>query len=100
MNACVPLFFIDSQPPILKLCPANIFVFAGKSTLSDPVFWTTPISEDNSGTSFINQTTGPTNGSRFPVGITEVRYVAVDLEGNVSPECVFFVNVEGNKKMP
>nr|XP_022328842.1 sushi, von Willebrand factor type A, EGF and pentraxin domain-containing protein 1-like isoform X2 [Crassostrea virginica] len=85
---------IDSQPPILKLCPANIFVFARKSTLSDPIFWTTPISEDNSGTSFINQTTGPTNGSRFPVGITEVRYVAVDLEGNVSPECVFFVNVE------
>ncbi|XP_052700846.1 sushi, von Willebrand factor type A, EGF and pentraxin domain-containing protein 1-like isoform X1 [Crassostrea angulata] len=84
----------DSQPPLLKRCPENIYTYANKTGPSDPVTWASPLSEDNSGISFVNQTVGPINGSSFPVGQTEIRYIASDLDGNVSPECVFFVIVE------
>uniref|UniRef100_A0A8W8HY53 Sushi, von Willebrand factor type A, EGF and pentraxin domain-containing protein 1 n=1 Tax=Magallana gigas TaxID=29159 RepID=A0A8W8HY53_MAGGI len=87
----------DSQPPLLKRCPENIYTYASKTGPSDPVTWASPLSEDNSGISFVNQTVGPINGSSFPVGQTEIRYIASDLDGNVSPECVFFVIVEGNE---
>lgn len=89
--------FTDSQPPLLKRCPNNIYTYASKTGPSDPVIWASPLSEDNSGISFVNQTLGPVNGSSFPVGQTEIRYNALDLDGNVSPECVFFVIVEGNE---
>ncbi|XP_061173453.1 sushi, von Willebrand factor type A, EGF and pentraxin domain-containing protein 1-like [Saccostrea echinata] len=86
----------DVQPPSLKNCPANIVTYSNKNSQSDPVVWATPFAEDNSGTSFVNQTKGPPSGTLFPVGITEVRYVAFDLDGNASPECTFFVTVEEN----
>lgn len=88
-------FFIDVQPPSLKHCPVNIVTYANRNNQSNPVTWTTPSGEDNSGTFYVNQTSGPSSGSKFPVGNTEIRYVAFDLDGNASPECVFFVTVEG-----
>ncbi|XP_048737006.2 sushi, von Willebrand factor type A, EGF and pentraxin domain-containing protein 1-like isoform X2 [Ostrea edulis] len=84
----------DVQPPSLKHCPVNIVTYANRNNQSNPVTWTTPSGEDNSGTFYVNQTSGPSSGSKFPVGNTEIRYVAFDLDGNASPECVFFVTVE------
>jgi hypothetical protein len=83
------------QPPSLKNCPTNIFAYANKNNQSEAVTWTTPSGEDNSGIFYVNQTSGPPSGSTFPVGNTEIRYVATDLDGNTSPECVFFITVEG-----
>lgn len=44
----------------------------------------------------VSQIKGPSSGSSFRVGITEIQYQATDLNGNKSPDCVFFVVVEGN----
>lgn len=44
----------------------------------------------------LKQTRGRTNGTAFDVGFEEIRYHAVDAAGNKSPECIFFVVVEGS----
>lgn len=59
------------------------------------VTWQTPIATDNSGTVTVSQTKGTAPGSNFQLGLTEIRYKAIDANGNKSPECIFFVNVEG-----
>lgn len=58
--------------------------------------WSVPLASDNSKNVTIRQTKGPKNGSSFRVGITEIRYQAVDSNENKSPDCTFFVVVEGN----
>lgn len=58
--------------------------------------WAEPLASDNSKNVTVRQTKGPKNGSSFSVGVTEIRYQAVDLNENKSPDCTFFVVVEGN----
>lgn len=57
--------------------------------------WTEPSVSDNSTNVTVRQIKGPTSGSSFRVGITEIRYTATELNGTESPDCVFFVVVEG-----
>lgn len=59
------------------------------------VAWQTPTATDNSGTVTVSQTKGAAPGSSFQLGLTEIRYKAIDANGNQSPECIFFVSVEG-----
>jgi len=47
-------------------------------------------------TTVVNQTAGPSSGSAFPVGDTEVTFTATDPSGN-SSDCSFTVRVEDNE---
>lgn len=57
--------------------------------------WTEPRVSDSSSNVTVRQTRGHNSGSSFRVGITEIRYTATELNGNKSPDCIFFVVVEG-----
>ncbi len=78
------------SPPIFSNCPANIMVFE-----SQAVFWDEPIATStDSCSSFIivEQVEGPSNGTIFPVGTTNVEFLASNEAGQQS-SCQFTVHV-------
>ncbi|XP_060063505.1 uncharacterized protein LOC132543964 [Ylistrum balloti] len=85
----------DAEPPEIKDCPTSINTYAERGQSFAIVTWNTPTGIDNSGGNVtIQQTVGEVAGSRFDVGFHEIRYLATDLTGNKSPDCIFFVIVE------
>ncbi|XP_056020419.1 serine-rich adhesin for platelets-like isoform X3 [Ostrea edulis] len=84
----------DSESPEMSNCPSTIFAYTDRNSQFTVVNWLEPTATDNSGSVDVSRTKGPAPGSTFPLGLTEIKYQAKDDEGNVSPECVFFVNVE------
>lgn len=87
----------DSEPPEILNCPNTINTFTDKISKTAVVTWSKPTALDNSGSANISQTRGLGPGSTFRQGLTEIRYRASDANGNTSPECIFFINVEGNQ---
>lgn len=84
----------DSEPPEITYCPNTIYSYTNRNSKEAIVNWSAPLASDNSKNVTIRQTKGPKNGSSFSVGVTEIRYQAVDLNENKSPDCTFFVVVE------
>ena len=87
----------DNEPPEIINCPQTIYAYTEKLSQTAVVTWTQPTATDNSGSVTVSQTRGGISGSNFRLGLTEIRYRATDANGNNSPECIFFVNVEGMK---
>lgn len=84
----------DSEPPEITYCPNTIYSYTNRNSKEAIVNWTEPLASDNSKNVTVRQTKGPKNGSSFRVGITEIRYQAIDSNENKSPDCTFFVVVE------
>lgn len=84
----------DSEPPDITYCPNTIYSYTNRNSKEAVVNWSMPLASDNSKNVTIRQIKGPKNGSSFRVGITEIRYQAVDFNENKSPDCTFFVVVE------
>ena len=87
----------DSILPSVSNCPSNISAFATASNCAIEMNWIAPTFTDNCSGSLIptitsSPTTGLTNGSVFPVGVTTVTYSASDSTGNVAT-CSFTVTV-------
>jgi gliding motility-associated-like protein len=81
---------MDSTPPILVDCPANIVLTT--DACRAPVEWSAPKSNDCD-LSAINGSHNP--GDLFPIGTTRVTYKASDILGNVST-CGFDVTVKNS----
>lgn len=89
------LFHLDVDPPDIINCPNTLYAYTEKMSKTANVTWTIPLAMDNSGSAIVDQIKGPGSGSNFQIGLTEIRYMATDAKGNQSPDCIFFVNVEG-----
>jgi spore coat protein A, manganese oxidase len=84
----------DATPPVLTACPSNLNLTTTGTTAS--ASWTAPTATDNCSTPSVSFTTSPTtgltNGGAFPIGTTNVDYMAMDAKGNMSM-CSFTVTV-------
>ena len=78
-------------------CPADQIATAGVGQNSTIVNWVEPTASTTcpNGSISITQIAGPANGTAFPLGITEVRYQAMDGCGNVA-FCTFNVTVDNS----
>lgn len=94
-NRIFTLFDLDTDPPYIINCPNTIYAYTEKMSKIANVTWKIPSATDNSGSATVDQIKGPVLGSNFQIGLTEIRYMATDAKGNQSPDCIFFVNVEG-----
>ncbi|MEZ4794479.1 MAG: HYR domain-containing protein [Flavobacteriaceae bacterium] len=82
---------IDTTPPVISNCPANITVNAGPGACGAVVNYTAPTATDNC-LAFFAQVQGLASGSSFPVGTTTNTWVAADFGGN-QVDCSFTVTV-------
>lgn len=89
---------IDEEPPVISGCPGDIQVYNDPGKCGAIVSWIPPTAYDNCGIPTLNQTLGLANGSEFPVGVTVVRYEAVDQNG-ISSACEFRVTVRDNEPL-
>jgi uncharacterized repeat protein (TIGR03803 family) len=85
---------VDTTPPVITGCPANITVQTGPGRTTDDqvATWTAPIASDNC--SVASFTSDHLPGDTFPVGTTTVTYTARD--GATPPNtttCSFTVTV-------
>ena len=89
-NSCTT----DVTPPILTACPSTINLTTGTTTAI--ATWTAPTATDDCSTPSVSFTTHPTtgltNGSAFPIGITTVTYTATDAKNNTTT-CAFNIMV-------
>lgn len=81
--------------PEIYECPNTIHKYANRYNTPVIVTWKEPKAKDNSNIVKLTQTMGNTSGSLFSVGRNEIRYQAKDGNGNKSPYCIFWVEVEG-----
>ncbi len=81
---------LDNEEPDYN-CPANIVVSADPATCEAIVNWTVPVPSDNCNAMIGGSSHNP--GDVFPLGTTEVEYLAIDDAGN-SMACTFLVTVE------
>lgn len=73
---------VDDTDPIIVGMPTDINVSNDPGDCGAIVSWTAPTVNDNCPGAVVNQTTGPANGTLFPVGVTVVEYTATDAAGN------------------
>ncbi len=73
-------------------CPANILAFTSSSSCQTTVNYSTPVVSVSCGLVSVNQISGITSGSMFPLGITTNIFVASDTSGNTDT-CSFTVTV-------
>src|SRR5262249_29588222 len=87
--------FIETNPPSITGCPANITTNTGPGhTACDQVVtWTPPTATDNCAVSSFTSNHNP--GDTFPVGTTTVTYTAIDTASNTAT-CSFTVTVVDN----
>ena len=81
---------VDSTPPLIRNCPADIVAGNDPGLCGAVVTWIEPTVTDNSGYYTVKKTRSP--GSFFPLGTTLVTYTATDPSGNRSI-CKFSVTV-------
>lgn len=86
----------DNESPVFTSCPANIAVNNTPGTCGAIVFWPAPAATDNCSGLVVTQTAGLPSGSNFPIGITNVSYMATDAYGNTA-SCSFTVTVTDNQ---
>ena len=120
-----PVMVFDSLAPKINNCPSNIiqsndpdmcmaFVNFSKVTASDNCdsqvdlyFWTTGATvlggPDTLGKSgdldpSNDPILGQANARNYDFGITTVHYIAIDNYGNISPECIFTIEIKDIQK--
>ncbi|XP_072013682.1 uncharacterized protein [Amphiura filiformis] len=84
---------VDTTPPVVSNCPADITRIITPPSTSTQVTWTPPTATDDSGitpTRFSSHDPGNT----FSQGITFVTYTFMDAAGNEATPCVFSVTVQ------
>lgn len=82
---------LDSAPPLIVGCPANLVVYVEAGVAGALVSWPLPEATDAcAGRLPID--CQPESGSWFPLGVTTVNCVASDFSGNTST-CLFTVTV-------
>ena len=72
----------DIENPSIINLPVDIDINNDADSCGAVVNWTEPTSADNCSGSTILQTSGNTNGTFFPIGVTTVTYTASDTSGN------------------
>lgn len=72
----------DNTAPTWTSTPSNITIPATNGACSAIATWTTPTATDFCGTPTVTRTTGPSSGSLFQVGTTNIAYSATDYYGN------------------
>ncbi|ELR72159.1 CHU large protein [Fulvivirga imtechensis AK7] len=87
---CCTASAIETNPPQISNCPADIHIAANSITCDVMVNWEEPVAVDDCQLVDFTSTFNP--GSSFPLGTTEVAYTATDKFGNTST-CSFFVVV-------
>jgi hypothetical protein len=88
---------IDNIEPTINGCPANITVSHDAGTCGSDVYWLPPTASDNCpGVSF---TGTHTPGDFFPIGTTNVEYVATDASG-LMQTCQFTITVNDTLAPP
>ena len=89
----VVLTIIDNEDPVFVNCPDTISVANDPNVCGTQVNWFIPVAVDNcDDTMQVVQTQGLAPGSVFPVGLTQIEYIATDDEGN-AVNCTFVVIV-------
>ena len=84
----------DVELPILTGCPNDIIVSSDNGQCDASVFWQPITPSDNCpGVSLVSS---HISGQTFPLGTTEVTYIATDASGNTA-QCSFNVTVEDNE---
>ncbi|KAL8596366.1 hypothetical protein ACOMHN_066697 [Nucella lapillus] len=82
----------DVEPPSFpEGCPDNINTFSASLGESTNITWGIPDATDNAGEVEVSSDREP--GSDFPIGVTTVKYTAVDEAGNAQ-QCSFTVTVQ------
>lgn len=80
----------DDEAPVFTVCPADILVNILPPATQTIVNWTAPTATDNCQIPNITSNFSP--GQAFPLGTTEVQYIAADSAGN-RDTCTFNVTV-------
>jgi gliding motility-associated-like protein len=83
---------VDDTNPVITGCPSDITLPASGSCTAQ-ASWTPPQVTDNCSVATMVSSHNP--GDNFPLGTTEVKYIATDASGN-SSICVFHVIVTDN----
>lgn len=86
---------LDTQGPKIQNCPEDIFKYAERSGQLVNISWEIPRAIDNSEEVTTSQIEGPYPGSFIPVGIHKIVYSATDANGNISPNCSFYIRIQG-----
>ncbi|MCB0495573.1 MAG: HYR domain-containing protein [Cyclobacteriaceae bacterium] len=81
---------VDTTPPVISNCPANISSSTSVSSCSENVSWTEPTATDE--TNLVSFTSTHSPGALFNLGTTTVTYTATDEAGNIST-CSFDVTI-------
>lgn len=79
----------------MQNCPEDIFKYAERNGQPVNISWKIPRAIDNSEVATITQIEGPYPGSFFSLGIHKIVYSASDAHGNISPNCSFYIRVQG-----
>lgn len=86
---------LDTQKPNIQNCPEDIVKYAERGGKPVNISWVIPLATDNSGEANVTQVEGLYSSSVFPVGVHKIVYSATDANGNISPNCSFYVRVQG-----
>jgi hypothetical protein len=83
---------VDDSPPVFTFCPEDLYVYLGPEDddCGLVMTWDPPQATDNCGVTSLIPDYWP--DSFFDVGVTPVKYTAMDAAGNVA-YCTFYVHV-------
>lgn len=88
-------FKIDNSPPTISCVTPQIF-YADRGITSTLVKWQLPTAFDKTDEHpSIVPRNGPIWGTVLEQGTEIVKYTAVDVDGNESPECLIELRIEG-----
>jgi len=82
----------DTEDPEIITCPTDISLVATSAAGAVATFADATATDNCSAT--VDQTDGPTSGATFPIGVTQVTFVATDPSNNTD-DCTFNVTVSG-----
>lgn len=82
----------DTENPVIANCPANITVNNDPGVCGAIITWPALTVSDNCPNATIIQSAGLISGSLFPIGTTNIQYIATDSVGNTDT-CSFTVTV-------
>ena len=94
-ECCFDVTVTDDEDPEIT-CPGDINVGTDQGSCDAIVSWTPPVGTDNCPGASTQQTAGPSPGSVFPVGTTQICYEVTDAAG-MTAECCFNVTVTDNE---
>ncbi|WP_299800955.1 PKD domain-containing protein [uncultured Maribacter sp.] len=85
---------LDTESPLIN-CPEDIIVKVEEGIVNAVVEYASPFAEDNCSSVILQQISGFTSGSLFPLGTTVNTFEATDEDGN-KQTCSFNVVIENN----